>query len=60
VPTSTPLKGGLCMGYTWILDLGMMAVDVYFWWKQRSKESLPRIVGSVPYVPLRKRPSGDR
>jgi hypothetical protein len=48
------------MGYTWILDLGMMAVDVYFWWKQRSKESLPRIVGSVPYVPLRKRPSGDR
>jgi hypothetical protein len=42
------------MGYTWILDLGIMAVDIYYWWKQRNKKPLPRIVGSVPYVPLKK------
>ena len=42
------------MGYTWILDLGMMVVDIYFWCKERNKKPLARIVGSVPYVPLKK------
>jgi len=42
------------MGYTWILDLGIMAVDIYYWWKERNKKPLPKIVGSVPYVPLKK------
>jgi hypothetical protein len=35
------------MGYTWILDLGMIAVDIYFAWKERNKKPLPKIVGSV-------------
>jgi hypothetical protein len=48
------------MGYTWILDLGIMAVDTYYWWKERNKRPLPKIVGSVPYVPLRKGLSSDR
>jgi hypothetical protein len=48
------------MGYTWILDLGIMAVDIYYWWKERNKKPLPKIVGSVPYVPLRKGLSSDR
>ena len=43
------------MGYTWILDLGMIAVEIYFDWKARRKKPLPRIVGSVPYVPLRRK-----
>ena len=42
------------MGYTWILDLGMMVLDIYFWCKARNKKPLLRIVGSVPYVPLKK------
>ena len=48
------------MGYTWIVELGIMAVDIYCWWKERSKKPLPGIVGSVPHVPLRTRPSGNR
>jgi hypothetical protein len=48
------------VGYTWILDLGIVAVDIYYWWKERTKKPLPKIVGSVPYVPLRRPPSGDR
>ena len=47
------------MGY-WLADLFMIAVDIYFWCKERSKKPLPRIVGSVPYVPLPTRSSGDR
>ena len=42
------------MGYTWILDVGMIVVDIYFDWKERNKKPLPKIVGSVPYVPLKK------
>jgi hypothetical protein len=42
------------MGYAWIFELGMMAVDIYFWCKERRKKPLPKIVGSVPYVPLKK------
>ena len=42
------------MGYSWILELGMLAVDVYFSWKERRKKPRPEIVGSVPYVPLKK------
>lgn len=42
------------MGYTWILDLGMLVVEIYFSWKERRKKPLPKIVGSVPYVPLKK------
>ena len=42
------------MGYTWILDLGMIVVDIYFSWKEGRKKPLPKIVGSVPYVPLKK------
>lgn len=48
------------MGYTWIVELGMIAVELYFDWKERNKKPLPKIVGSVPYVPLRRRPSSDR
>ena len=48
------------MGYSWILDLGIMAIDIYYGWKERNKKPLPKIVGSVPYVPLRKGPSSDR
>lgn len=48
------------MGNTWILDLFMIVVDIYFSWKERRKKPLPKIVGSVPYVPLRTRPSSDR
>jgi hypothetical protein len=29
------------MGYTWILDLGMMVVDIYFWCKERTKSRSP-------------------
>jgi hypothetical protein len=47
------------MGY-WLADLFMIAVEIYFSWKDRRKKPLPRIVGSVPYVPLRTRSSGDR
>ena len=42
------------MGYTWILDVGMIVVDIYFDWKARNIKPLPKIVGSVPYVPLKK------
>jgi hypothetical protein len=42
------------MGHTWILELGMLAVDVYFSWKERRRKPLPKIVGSVPHVPLKK------
>ncbi len=42
------------MGYTWIVELGMIAAEIYFDWKQRRKKPLPKIVGSVPYVPLKK------
>ena len=48
------------MGNTWILELGMMVIDIYFWCKERSKKPLPSMVGSVPYVPFPKRPSSDR
>jgi len=48
------------MGY-WLADIFMFAVEVYFWGKERkqkpaeaSEKPLPRIVGSVPYVPLKK------
>jgi hypothetical protein len=49
------------MGYAWIAELGLIAVEIYYDWKERNKkplprieEPLPRIVGSVPYVPLKK------
>jgi len=41
------------MGY-WFADLFMIAVELYFDWKERRKKPLPKIVGSVPYVPLKK------
>ncbi len=41
------------MGY-WLLELGLMVLDIYFWCKERCKKPLPKIVGSVPYVPLKK------
>jgi len=39
------------MRYAWIFDLYMMFVEMYFWFKEKP---CPRIVGSVPYVPLKK------
>ena len=32
-------------------DLYMVIVDIYFW---RNSKPLPKVVGSVPYVPLKK------
>jgi hypothetical protein len=42
------------MGYTWIIDLFMLIAEWYFWGKERNRKPLPKIVGSVPYVPLKK------
>jgi hypothetical protein len=61
------------MGY-FLADIFMIAVEIYFSWKDRSKswkerdekplprieKPLPKIVGSVPYVPLKKSPSSGR
>jgi hypothetical protein len=52
------------MGYV-LAELFMIAVEIYFWCmgdkKPLPKEKpLPKIVGSVPYVPLRTRLSSDR
>jgi hypothetical protein len=41
------------MGHSSVLDLIMAIVDLYYLWKERNKKPLPKIVGSVPYVPLR-------
>ena len=42
------------MNYIWIFDLYMVIVDVYFWFKEKPcPRPVPKIVGSVPYVPLR-------
>jgi hypothetical protein len=53
-----PLKQGMegHMNHSWIFDLYMFIVDVYFWFKQKPcPKPVPRIVGSVPYVPLEKK-----
>lgn len=42
------------MGYTWIIELSLTILDIYFWLRERRKKPLPKIVGSVPYVPLKK------
>ena len=52
------------MGYM-LADLFMIAVEIYFWCKGEKKpppaeKPLPKIVGSVPYVPLRTRSPSDR
>jgi hypothetical protein len=46
------------MGYL-LADLFMIAVEIYFWCKgekgpQPIEKPLPKIVGSVPHVPLKK------
>jgi hypothetical protein len=46
------------MGY-FLADLFMIAVEIYFWCKGEKRappkeKPLPKIVGSVPYVPLKK------
>ena len=41
------------MSYVWVFDLYMAIVEAYFWFKQKPKP-VPTIVGSVPYVPLKK------
>jgi hypothetical protein len=60
------------MGY-FLADIFMIAVEIYFSWKDRTKsrtareekplpkteKPLPRIVGSVPYVPLKRNPPSD-
>ncbi|MBN8992454.1 MAG: hypothetical protein J0H42_29810 [Rhizobiales bacterium] len=55
------------MGYAWIVELGMIAVEIYYDCKERNEKPeardekpLPKIVGSVPHVPLTKLPSSDR
>ena len=52
------------MGYM-LADLFMIAVEIFFWCKGEKKpplqeKPLPRIVGSVPYVPLKSNPPSDR
>ena len=47
------------MGYTWILDLVILIAEACFWRKERkvcdeTQKPLPKIVGSVPHVPLKK------
>ena len=42
------------MNYIWIFDLYMVIVDVYFWFKEKPcPRPVRKIVGSVPYLPLR-------
>jgi hypothetical protein len=46
------------MGY-FLADLFMIAVEIYFWCQGEKRpppkeKPLPKIVGSVPYVPLKK------
>jgi len=52
------------MGYV-LAELFMIAAEIYFSWKGEKKpppaeKPLPKIVGSVPYVPLRTRSPSDR
>jgi hypothetical protein len=52
------------MGYV-LADLFMTAVEIYFWCAGDKKpppeeKPLPEIVGSVPYVPLKRDPPSDR
>ena len=52
------------MGYL-LADLFMIAVEIYFWCNGEKKplakeKPLPKIVGSVPYVPLQRNPPSDR
>jgi hypothetical protein len=52
------------MGYM-LADLFMIAVEIFFWCKGEKKsplkeKPLPRMVGSVPYVPLKSNPPSDR
>ena len=52
------------MGYV-LAELFMTAVEIYFWCAGDKKpppeeKPLPKIVGSVPYVPLKRNPPSDR
>ena len=52
------------MGH-FLADLFMFAVEIYFSRKGEKnspseKKPLPKIVGSVPYVPLKREPPSDR
>jgi hypothetical protein len=49
-----PIKEGIAHGLHLDSRSRHDVVDIYFWCKARNKKPLPRIVGSVPYVPLKK------